>query len=577
MSAIVHGTRVASSGVKIMGDRATWRRDSAATDLQHAMVGPFERPPRSPLCVLDRSLRCVRANESMAKLTGRPAVDHVGHSLRELLPPLATSLNPLCARVLATGEPFVNVELRVGAPGRPEGEERWFADAIPRFDNDESIFGVTVVLRAPTDAERLRREVGDRSRFEQMLADLSVAFIGSPPGDIDTQIQRGIERVVSLFDLDLGTFSEFEDERGTLTAHITHWYARPGLTIELPERGEHEFPWYVAQVRNGCLVRIASLADMPPEAAVDRASTAKRGIRSVVVCPVIVDGSVGGAVSFNTVRQETHWPDDLVRRLQVVAQIFGTALARKRADERMRRHQAALAHIGRVSAMGALVAAITHELRQPLAAVRANAQALRRMLAGGTLERVELDEALGDVAADAVRADEILQHLRALFRKEEAQQTVLDLNEMIRDIEPLLRADARAHDVRLRLDLAAQLSPTIGDRVQLQQVVINLIRNGAEAMAAAGRTRDLELRTTQRERGIAEVSVHDAGPAVDDTVFAHLFEPFYTTKPTGLGVGLSLSRSIVEAHGGSLVAERNVDEGLTMRFTVRCPPQASLS
>ena len=134
-------------------------------------------------------------------------------------------------------------------------------------------------------------------------------------------------------------------------------------------------------------------------------------------------------------------------------------------------------------------------------------------------------------------------------------------------LKPLARADARQHGVMLVLELADDLPRTLGDPIQLQQVVLNLVRNGVEAVRGCEGRRDVVVRTALAGEGL-EVTVVDAGPRLDDDTFARMFEPFYTTKPTGLGIGLSLSRSIVEAHGGLLWATRNADRGVTMRFTL---------
>jgi PAS domain S-box-containing protein len=243
------------------------------------------------------------------------------------------------------------------------------------------------------------------------------------------------------------------------------------------------------------------------------------------------------------------------------------------AEEQIRRQQAELAHVARVSAMGELAAAIAHELNQPLTAIRTNAQATRRMLAKGAVPAAELDEALTDITDDAVRAGEIIRRLRDLLRKGDAERLPLDVNELIRAVEPFARADVLEHNVTLAMNLPRALPRVLGDRIQLQQVVLNLIRNASEAMRAAEPTRrDLVVVTALAGHEI-EVTVTDRGPALSDEAFGRMFTPFHTTKPGGLGIGLSLSRSIVEAHGGLLWATRNESEsGITMHFTLPCEP-----
>jgi signal transduction histidine kinase len=193
------------------------------------------------------------------------------------------------------------------------------------------------------------------------------------------------------------------------------------------------------------------------------------------------------------------------------------------------------------------------------------------MLASGKLDKAELDEALADINADAGRAGEIIRRLRELLRKGDAEKLPLDVNEVVRSVEPLTKMDALHNDVSLVMDLAPDLPPTAGDRIQLQQVMLNLVRNGCDAMRDSARHGGrLTLHTALAQPGTIEITVEDTGPPLSDESFARMFRPFYTTKAGGLGVGLSISRSIVEAHGGLLWASRNPEQGLTLHLTLPC-------
>jgi C4-dicarboxylate-specific signal transduction histidine kinase len=227
--------------------------------------------------------------------------------------------------------------------------------------------------------------------------------------------------------------------------------------------------------------------------------------------------------------------------------------------------------MSRVLTLGELAGAVAHELNQPLTAILSNAQAtLRHAKLGEPAE--DMDEALRDIADDATRAGEILRRLRALVRRGESKREPLDLNATIRGIEPLLKAGALEHDASLELRLAPNLPVTQGDVIQFQQVILNLARNATEAMLEVPkRARRLEIRTARDASSLA-LEVTDAGPPVDDETLARLFVPFETTKAGGLGMGLSISRSIVEAHGGRITAERNPGGGLRVRFTLPLTP-----
>ena len=240
--------------------------------------------------------------------------------------------------------------------------------------------------------------------------------------------------------------------------------------------------------------------------------------------------------------------------------------------EREKAAWAELAHVSRVSVLGELAAALAHEVNQPLTAILSNAQATRRLIGSGRADPQEIDDALGDIVDGAGRAKGIIQRLRTLIRRGEIALEVLDLNEVLEEIGTFARADARQHGATVVLDLASQLPDVEGDRIQLQQVVLNLVHNGVEAMVGSeSGGGEIRVSTAVRDGNMAEVSVEDSGPGLDDATLARIFEPFFTTKEKGLGMGLPICSSIIEAHGGSFSASRNPDRGLTVRFTL---PQA---
>jgi PAS domain S-box-containing protein len=240
--------------------------------------------------------------------------------------------------------------------------------------------------------------------------------------------------------------------------------------------------------------------------------------------------------------------------------------------ERLRRD---LTHVARVSAMGEMTAALAHELNQPLTAILSNAHAGERYMAQAAPPLDEIREILQDVVGDARRAGEVIQRLRGLLRKEGARFLPLDVNQVIREIAALVHTDTILRNVVINLDLEPELPPIRGDGVQLQQVLLNLVLNGMEAMSLNGEGRQIVLQTRQGD-GAVRISVRDQGPGIPADTLPRVFETFYTTKPSGMGVGLAISRSIVEAHGGKIWAENNPDRGATVSFTLpACPPDPS--
>jgi len=243
---------------------------------------------------------------------------------------------------------------------------------------------------------------------------------------------------------------------------------------------------------------------------------------------------------------------------------------RERAEEERRTAQAALAHASRVTTMGELAASIAHEVSQPLAAVVTNASACLRWLNAAPPNLPEARETMERILRDGDRASEVLARIRGLLRKTAVRQERVSVNDLIRDAGALARGEMSRHGVSFRTELEADLPPVAGDPVQLQQVLLNLIVNGIEAADGRpdGGPRELVVQSERRDAGDVLVAVRDRGLGISPEESDRLFEAFYTTKPGGLGMGLSVSRSIVEAHGGRLWAAPNPGGGSIFRFTL---------
>jgi signal transduction histidine kinase len=241
------------------------------------------------------------------------------------------------------------------------------------------------------------------------------------------------------------------------------------------------------------------------------------------------------------------------------------------AVEALQLAHAELAHVTRVTMLGEMMASIAHEIKQPLAAMVADANASLNWLAAPTPDLERAREALEAIIADGHRAGDVIQRIRQLATRSGPQKVPVEVNDVIRDIVPLIDSEVRGHDVDLRLDLTPAPTPVAADRVQLQQVVINLALNGIEAMSTTqGRPRELVIRS-QRRDGDVVVAVQDAGVGIDPDSVDQLFNAFFSTKPGGMGMGLSISRSIIEQHGGRLWATANPRYGATFSFALPVP------
>jgi two-component system, LuxR family, sensor kinase FixL len=241
---------------------------------------------------------------------------------------------------------------------------------------------------------------------------------------------------------------------------------------------------------------------------------------------------------------------------------------RKRAEETARKAEADLAHAARVMTMGEMAASIAHEVNQPLSGVVINGNACLRWLAGESPNLDEARAAVQRMIRDGKRASDVVARVRNLSRKTVTEKERLHVNETIQEVLALARPEVRKHRVAVRTQLASDLPAVLGDRVQLQQVMLNLILNGIEAMSTVGdRPREL-LISTHRDTPDVRIAVRDSGTGLDSQQADRIFDAFYTTKPTGMGMGLSISRSIIENHGGRLWAEANDGHGATFQFTV---------
>ncbi len=245
----------------------------------------------------------------------------------------------------------------------------------------------------------------------------------------------------------------------------------------------------------------------------------------------------------------------------------------RRAEEEAARLREDLFRLERLSRMGELTASVAHELNQPLAAILGNAQAALRFLDAGRADPGEMKEILRDVASDCKRAGEVIRGLRAMVKQEARPKELLDLNRVLGEVVTLVRSEMIARNVSLETAFQEPLPQVPGDRVQVQQVLLNLVLNAADAVAEnpPGRRR-VEVRTAPAE-GVVRMSVLDSGPGIPEGALEMLFKPFFTTKPGGMGMGLAVSRTIVEHHGGRIRAENRPGGGAA--FHVELPAPAS--
>ena len=407
------------------------------------------------------------------------------------------------------------------------------------------------------DRRRMELSLAERLRFEKLLSFLAAAFGHLSAADFDPAVQRGLRQVVDFLEVDRGSLVEFTRD-GTATRS---WAVEEWMDVG-------EFPWMTARLQRGEVINVSQIDELPDEAAVDRQSYLANRVKPQVAVPLLVGGIVVGGLIFSTVGAERAKSDELIQQLHLLGEVFANALSRKQSDLEALRLRQDLTHIGRVSALGELTASLAHELSQPLTAILSNAQTAQRFIEADVVDVEKVREILADIVADDKRAAAVINGLRAMIKKGETEFVALDLNEIVSAVAWLMRSDTIMRNVSMSLELASDLPKTRGDRVQLQQVVLNLVLNGLEAMREpyAG-PRTLVIRTA-RDGAALRVTVEDSGPGIAKKDLGHIFEPLYTTKTEGLGMGLAIVRTIVNAHGGAVGAENSPEGGASLRFTL---------
>jgi len=241
---------------------------------------------------------------------------------------------------------------------------------------------------------------------------------------------------------------------------------------------------------------------------------------------------------------------------------------RRHAEEQLQREREDLAHALRVATLGELASTLAHEINQPLAAIATNAQAAHRQLASAAIDP-EIHEMLRDIGSDAQRAAQVIRRLRALFKKEPSERQLVDIGEVIKEVVGLLRKELERRRVELEVSLAPGPLRALGDIVQLQQVLLNVLVNAGEAMTDDA-PRRLRIELSAREAGVLLLTITDSGRGVAADELEHIFDRFVSTKPEGLGMGLSISRSIIEAHAGRIWATANPGRGLIVHIELPC-------
>src|SRR5437667_10518809 len=412
-------------------------------------------------------------------------------------------------------------------------------------------------------------DITERKRTEQRLrAQYTVTQLLAEATTIEEVTPKILQTVCEFLLWDLGALWSLDRQASVLRC-VEVWHKEsvkvpqfeavrceitfmPG--IELPGRvwSRHE-PAYISDVVHDTNFPHASIA-------------AREGLHAAFAFPILLGGDVLGVMEFFS--HEIRQPEqELLNMMATLGSQIGQFIERKRAEEAFRTAQMGVAHVPRVATLGEMTASIAHEINQPLGALVNNAGACLSWLDAENLEEARNSVAL--MMDDAQRASEIITRIRALVKKAPPQRDWLEINQTIREVIGLARNEMQRNGVALETQLSDDVPLVFADRIQLQQVILNLMMNAIEAMSGAAEgPRELLVRSGPNESQGVLVSVQDSGPGLDPKSVDHLFDAFYTTKPQGMGMGLAICRSLIEAHGGRLWAAANTPHGAVFQFTL---------
>jgi signal transduction histidine kinase len=405
--------------------------------------------------------------------------------------------------------------------------------------------------------------------IETLIPELARALVRVTVDDLDAEISQWLERITISLGYDRGTITQINPLTGS--AFFTNSWAR-----ETERRLSYSLnvsallPWTLRKMLAGETVVMPSLDLLPRQAAVDRESFSRYGTKSNVMVPIKVGGATVGVIALASLYDHKATSSKTENRLRAIAEIFGSGLERKRAVAEILHLRNELTYVSRITMMGQLAASLAHELNQPLAAILNNAEAMEAILASDRPDLEEVKSGIADIIQDDNRAREIIHRMRAMFLRDKVAKSKVDVAEMLGEIGRIVRHDASIRNISLSVDLKQPLPSIFADRVQIQQAIINLIFNAFDAVADIDdRPREVRIEAiAEGEADAVEILVSDSGLGIARDALPKIFDAFFTTKPKGMGMGLAIVKSIVEAHGGRLSASPDSDRGTTFEISL---------
>ena len=417
-------------------------------------------------------------------------------------------------------------------------------------------------------AARVKRERQEVVRFESLVGELSAAMARVPAEDVDREIELWLGKICQALNLDRSAVYERDSPDDRVRA--THTWVRPNF----PPFPRDYDPEKLIQkstklVMSGKMLVFARPSDIPAENQETRRFVEKYGPKASAAIPMWAGGQVIGAASFGKFRSARQWPPELLDHLALSVRLFGSAIERKQSEMAIRAVRTELRVASRRNVMSELVASLSHEINQPLGAILSNLGGVARLLSQGNPQPAMALEAVNSAIDDTKRTAEIVRRIRLMFKNQVEHKTALGIGPLIGEVVKLTAGEAALRNIGVQVEVSPPAQRVIGDSIQLQQCVLNLVMNAFDAIADANSARrGVIVKVAPEKTGWVGVSVSDSGAGIAPAVASRLFEPFVTTKKDGMGLGLLVTRSIVEGHGGRLWATPNPDQGTTFTFTL---------
>jgi signal transduction histidine kinase len=319
----------------------------------------------------------------------------------------------------------------------------------------------------------------------------------------------------------------------------------------------------------GNQIVFSSPNEIPPELEDGKQFVERYGPKASAIIPMWAGSRVIGAASFGKFRAARTWPTKLLEQLILAVRLFGSAIERKQAESDRRATLAQLRIASRRNMMSEVVASLAHEINQPLGAILSNLGGLARLLTQNNPKPELAAEAVSNAIEDTKRAAEIVRRVRFMFKAHPEQKSAIGIGALAEEVVNLIAGEATLRKIIVTLEVSPAVKRVIGDRIQLQQCVMNLLMNALDAISESkSERREVTIKVAPEKPGWAGVSVCDSGGGIDPAVAGNLFEPFVTTKNNGMGLGLLVTRSIIQNHGGRIWATANPDRGTTFTFTL---------